>query len=189
MQQQLIVPKWLLVATTLLIALQVLPTQGQQDFTTAQIPNPFRVGVFYPPRSEVEVCRPIRDYIDRNSARFTNELVTNTNADITFSTSDSRIMSSRMQSRLNSLATLYKQETGRRMTVLRAWTQFPNAQISDSTSLHYEGECLQNYTAIHVMQPYIEYCAMVCTFKAGLICSTIACCIQLKHCKWCTCNS
>ena len=132
--------KWLLVAATLMIALQVLPTQGQQQFTTAQIPNPFRVGNFYPPRPEVEVCRPIRDYIDRNSARFTNELVTNTNADIMFSTSDSRIMSSRMQSRLNSLATLYRQQTGRRMTVLRAWTQFPNFQVNNDTSLHYEGK-------------------------------------------------
>ena len=141
MLQQLIVPRWLLVATTLLIALQGLPTQGQQDFTTAQIPNPFGVGDFYPPRPEVEVCRPIRDYIDRNSARFTNELVTNTNADIVFSTSDSRIMSSRMQSRLNSLASLYRQQTGRRMTVLRAWTQFYNRQVNDNTSLHYEGKC------------------------------------------------
>ena len=125
----------------LFVALAVVSVvQGQQDFTRAQVPDPFEVGDFYPPRPEVEVCRPIRDYIDRNSARFTNELVTNTNADIVFSTSDSRIMSSRMQSRLNSLASLYRQETGRRMTVLRAWTQFPDTQISDSKSLHYEGE-------------------------------------------------
>ena len=136
------VSKFVLVAATLVIALHVFPTQGQQDFTTAQIPNPFRVGNFYPPRPEVEVCRPIRDYIDRNSARFNNELVTNSNPDITFSTSDSRIMSSRMQSRLNSLASLYRQQTGRRMTVRRAWTQFPNSQVNGNTSLHYEGKCI-----------------------------------------------
>ena len=132
----------------LLLAASVLVSvvQGQQDFTTAEVPNPFRVGDFYPPRPEEEVCRPIRDYIDRNSARFTNELVTNTNADITFSTLDSRIMSSRMQSRLNSLASLYKERTGRRMTVLRAWTQFPSAQINDDKSLHYEGELHTNVT-------------------------------------------
>ena len=128
----------LLCAAMVLVLVSIV--QGQQDFTTAEVPDPFRVGDFYPPRPEVEVCRPIRDYIDRNSARFTNELVTNTNPDIIFSTSDSRIMSSRMQSRLNSLASLYRQQTGRRMTVLRAWTQFPNAQISDDKSLHYEGE-------------------------------------------------
>ena len=145
------VSKWLLVAAAL-IALQVLPTQGQQDFTTAQIPNPFGVGNFYPPRPEAEVCRPIRDYIDRNSARFTNELVTNTNADIIFSTSDSRIMSSRMQSRLNSLASLYRQQTGRRMTVLRAWTQFPNSQVNDGMSLHYEGKWLLHLIAKLVLQ-------------------------------------
>ena len=119
--------------------------QGQRDFSTAEVPDPFRVGDIYPPRPEVEVCRPIRDYIDRNSIRFTNELVTNTNRDITFSTSDSRIMSSRMQSRLNSLATLYRQQTGRRMTVLRAWRQFPDPQITDNMSLHYEGEWQVRY--------------------------------------------
>ena len=134
----------LLLAASALVSV----VQGQQDFTTAEVPNPFRVGDFYPPRPEVEVCRPIRDYIDRNSARFTNELVTNTNADITFSTSDSRIMSSRMQSRLNSLASLYRQQTGRRMTVLRAWSQFPDAQINDDKSLHYEGELHVNIATV-----------------------------------------
>ena len=129
-----------LLCAAFLVLASVTVVQGQQDFTTAQVPNPFRVGDFYPPRPEAEVCRPIRDYIDRNSARFNNELVTNTNPDITFSMSDSRIMSSRMQSRLNSLASLYGQQTGRRMTVQRAWTQFPNAEISDDKSLHYEGE-------------------------------------------------
>ena len=113
--------------------------QGQQDFTTAQVPNPFRVGDFYPPRSEVEVCRPIRDYIDRNSARFNNELVTNSNPDIIFNTANSRIMSSRMQSRLNNLASAYRRETGRQMTVLRAWLPFPSG-LNNNVSLHYEGE-------------------------------------------------
>ena len=136
MNQKQVIPLQLLFVAVSLVSL----VRGQQDFTTAEVPDPFRVNDFYPPRPEVEVCRPIRDYIDRNSARFTNELVTNTNADITFSTADSRIMSSRMQSRLNSLATLYRQQTGRRMTVLRAWTQFPDSQVSDDKSLHYEGK-------------------------------------------------
>ena len=127
-------------APAVLLALLALSVKGQQDFTTAEVPNPFRVGVFYPPRLEVEVCRPIRDYIDRNSARFTNELVTNTNNDIVFNTADSRIMTSRMQSRLNALAATYRANTGRRMTVLRAWTQFPSSQINNVMSLHYEGK-------------------------------------------------
>ena len=151
----------LLCAALALVLVSIV--QAQQDFTTAEVPNPFQVGDFYPPRPEVEVCRPIRDYIDRNSARFTNELVTNTNPDITFSTSDSRIMSSRMQSRLNSLASLYGQQTGRRMNVLRAWTQFPNAQISDDKSLHYEGEhgvqcCCCSTNALHDSQ---SVCALI----------------------------
>ena len=128
----------LLVAVTIVVMLS-FGAQGQQDLTAAQVPNPFRVGDFYPPQSEVEVCRPIRDYIDRNSARFTNELVTNSNPDIIFNTANSRIMSSRMQSRLNSLASAYRTDTGKRMTVLRAWTQFPNSQLN-TMSLHYEGK-------------------------------------------------
>ena len=138
---QLLVAELLVAVTSMAVLIVQLPSvQGQQDFTTAQVPDPFQVGDFYPPRPEVDVCRPIRDYIDRNSARFTNELVTNTNPDISFSTADSRIMSSRMQSRLNSLSTLYRQQTGRRMTILRSWTQFPSSQINNRMSLHYEGK-------------------------------------------------
>ena len=128
------------VVQLLFVAVVLLSSvRSQQDFSTAQVPDPFRVDDFYPPRPEVDVCRPIRDYIDRNSVRFTNELVTNTNPDIIFSTADSRIMSSRMQSRLNRLATLYQEATGRRMTVLRAWVPFPSG-LSDDMSLHYEGK-------------------------------------------------
>ena len=128
------------VVQLLFVAVVLLSSvRGQQDFSTAQVPDPFRVGDFYPPRPEVDVCRPIRDYIDRNSVRFTNELVTNTNPNIVFSTADSRIMSSRMQSRLNRLATLYQEATRRRMTVLRAWVPFPSG-LSDDMSLHYEGK-------------------------------------------------
>ncbi len=118
---------------------------AQQDFSEAPIPNPFRNGNFYPPRSEVDVCRPIQNYISRGSARFNAQLVTNTNANINFATSDSRIMSSRLQSRLNSLVRLYNFNTnGQRnsnptLTVLKAWTPFPDNQV-DALSLHYEGE-------------------------------------------------
>ena len=130
----------LIVALTATVVM-LPPVKGQQDFTTAQVPDPFTVGDYYPPRLEVDVCRPIRDYIDRNSARFTNELVTNTNSRITFSTSDSRIMTSRMQSRLNTLADSYFAATSTRMTVRRAWTQFPNSQLNNM-SLHYEGKTI-----------------------------------------------
>jgi len=118
---------------------------SQQDFTTLQVPD-FDVGVFYPGRSssareaEVETCRAITDRIKRNSARFNNELVTNFNSEITFNTDDSRVMTSRMQSRLDALASAYFAETGRRMTILKAWTPFPDLDLSmNNESLHYEG--------------------------------------------------
>ncbi len=122
----------------LLAAVTLQCCLAQQDFSTAPIPNPFEIGNMYPPRSETDVCRPIQDYIDRGSARFNSQLVTNTNSDITFATSDSRIMSSRLQSRLNTLATTF---TSRRITVLRAWTPFRDGALDD-LSLHYEGERL-----------------------------------------------
>lgn len=137
---------------SLLIALGVLQfpplASCQQDFTTLQVPT-FVIGVFYPGRSsiateaEVETCRAITDRIDRNTARFNNELVTNPNNGITFATSDSRVMSSRMQSRLDRLADAYYAASGRRMTVLKAWTPFPDSDLSmESESLHYEGKAL-----------------------------------------------
>lgn len=136
----------LLLATAgvgLLLLLQV--ASGQQDFTRAQIPA-FRVGIFYPARSnnvreaEIMTCRAITDRITRNSARFNNELVTNTNRGIYFRSADTRIMTSRMQSRLDDLASAYYRTYRRRMTVTKAWTPFPDSQLrGDENSLHYEG--------------------------------------------------
>ena len=118
----------------------------QLDFSRGQVPT-FRVGVFYPGRStnpivaEVETCRAITDRIERNSARFNAELVTNTNNAITYTTANSRIMSSRMQSRLDDLARTYANRFGnRRLTVLKAWTPYPDPQlVNEPESLHYEG--------------------------------------------------
>ena len=117
----------------------------QQQFTRGQIPRTFDVGTYYPSRSglnaiqtENAVCRPIVDQMDRGSARFRAELVTNTNGKITFDTADSRIMSSRMQSRLDTLANLY---TAGRMTIKKAWSQYPDSQLPGiNSSLHFEGK-------------------------------------------------
>ena len=114
--------------------------RAQQDFTVEPVPNPFTLGDRYPDREEEEVCRAIRDYIDRNSVRFTTELVTNVDSQIDFGTADARIMTSRMQTRVNRLATLY----GQRFTVLKAWTEFPDPDLTNERSLHYEGECADN---------------------------------------------
>ena len=137
----------------LLAILHVL--KCQQDFTQAQIPT-FSVGIFFPTRSlnaeqtEQAVCRAIVDHIDRDTPRFRSELVSNTNSRITFQTADSRLMSSRMQSRLDMLEGLFRSATknSRRMTIQKAWTPFPDSQLTSDTSLHYEGNCnklLHNY--------------------------------------------
>lgn len=133
----------LLAASAVLLLIPV--ANSQQDFSTGQVPS-FSVGVFYPGQSnnpiqaEVETCRAITDRIDRNSARFNAELVTNTNGGINFATSDSRIMSSRMQSRLDDLAQAYLSRFNRRMTVLKAWTPYPDQELgNEPESLHYEG--------------------------------------------------
>ena len=107
-------------------------TTSNFDYSGQPIPNPFRLGDSYPDREEMDVCRPIFDHIDRNSVRFRNELVLD-NSSMTF---DERWMTSRMYSRLNRLRQLY---TGG-FTVLKAWTQYPDSEVHDPTSLHYEGE-------------------------------------------------
>ena len=128
----------------LLAILHVL--KCQQDFSQAQIPT-FRVGTFFPTRSslnaeqtEQAVCRAIVDHIDRDSARFRSELVSNTNRRINFQTADSRLMSSRMQSRLDTLQGSYRSATRNRMTILKAWSPFPDSELTSDTSLHYEGK-------------------------------------------------
>ena len=126
-------------------SMTVLQLSSCQQFTQRRIPSTFRVGTYFPTRSglnalqtEEAVCRPIVDQIDRNSARFRTELVTNTNRKISFATADSRIMSSRMQSRLDRLADLY---TSGRMTIRKAWSQYPDSELRGiHTSLHFEGK-------------------------------------------------
>lgn len=106
------------------------------DYSEQPIPYPFRLHDRYPNREETDVCRPIFDHIQRNSARFTNELVLSTNPHIAFASVDARRMTSRMQTRLDRLSQLYIGD----FTVLKAWTQYPDREVKDSASLHYEGE-------------------------------------------------
>ena len=133
-------------AWMLLCILLVEIASAQQNFQIPRIPSPFRVGNRYPPRPETDVCRPIEDHIDRGSARFQSQLVLNNNPDITFSTTDSRYMSSRLQSNLNNLATRYRGRYGSsaRMTVLKSWTPYPDSDpsVAGDGSLHYEGEAV-----------------------------------------------
>lgn len=123
-------------AVLIMVQATVVVAQSNFDYSQQPIPSPFRLGNRYPNRPETDVCRPIFDHILRNSDRFTNELVLNTNPQIAFETANSRRMTSRMQTRLDRLRQLYRGD----FTVLKAWTQYPDPEVVDSTSLHYEGE-------------------------------------------------
>ena len=119
-------------------AVSVLPATIAQFVFDNTIPDPFKLGNSYPDRKEADVCRPIFYHIERDSARFKNELVKNVNPNILFSTNDAHLMSSRMQMRLDRLRQLYTGD----FTVLKAWTQYPDSEVQDSGSLHYEGTIL-----------------------------------------------
>ena len=66
--------------------------------------------------------------------------MTNTNPGLIFQTADARVMTSRVQARLNALAASYYRQFAASITVLRAWSEFSvNDSIGDPNSLHYEG--------------------------------------------------
>jgi hypothetical protein len=132
---------WLLFAVAAAAATLLPATlaQSQFDYSQQPIPIPFLQGHRYPDRPETDVCRPIFDYILPGSARFTSELVLNTNPNIQFATPDSRRMTSRMQTRLDRLREIY--DGG--FTVLKTWTQFPDSEVEDALSLHYEGRTVR----------------------------------------------
>ena len=107
--------------------------------TRGTVPDEFTLNQRYPDRGEVDVCRPIRLRIARNSRRFHEDLVVNTNTDIDFTNGDAQRMTSRMQTRLNSLASLFYDNFGVRITVIKAWTEYGDVEVQDPHSLHYEG--------------------------------------------------
>lgn len=101
----------------------------------------FEVGSFHPPAGEREVCRPIRSQIHRDSPRYIDELVMSTNPLVDFQFLDSRIMSSRLKLCLDRLANSYYESTWQRISVIKAWTVYPDPELlGDDNSLHYEGE-------------------------------------------------
>lgn len=159
-------------AAFLLLACSCISAQDF-DFTLGQIPDPFEVGDFFPVTvegqdalaTEREVCRPIRDYIRRGSARFNSELLTYTTSRIDFADADSQIMTSRMQTRLETLVQLYRNEYGRRQrfTVLRAYAEFPDPDIANPLSLHYEGELCIPALALP-KYPHPNYLGIICMY-------------------------
>ena len=105
------------------------------------IPDVFSQGTRYPDRNETDECRPIRLRVVRSSRLYTSQLVTNVNPMIIFHSADARIMTRRMQARLNALAASYHRHYHAMITVRRAWSEYSaNDTIGDPTSLHYEGK-------------------------------------------------
>ncbi len=129
----------------LTLKLQLTACSTNEDnifqYIRSPVPDQFTLGQHYPSRNETEECRPIRVRIERHSKLFRTNLVVNSNsADIDFASSDARIMSNRLQTRLNELALWYTNTYGGRITVLRAWTEYSDDDgLDDPFSLHYEG--------------------------------------------------
>ena len=112
----------------------------QYLYSRGEVPTSFALNQSYPNRSEADVCRPIRLRIDRDSPRFSSELVVAGTLDATFASADARVMTSRMHSRLSKLVSLYSSLTRSRLGVLKVWTPYTDREVTDPLSLHYEGK-------------------------------------------------
>ena len=108
------------------------------QYSKGPIPDNFRVGESYPDRTEDQSCRPIQIHIERGSRRY-NDLVTYTKDNVWFPTDNSRKMSLRLHSHLSDLADAYYKQYGVKLAVEKAWTEYPDDEVPD-TSLHYEGK-------------------------------------------------
>ncbi len=115
-------------------------SNDSENFTFLTDPPPwvFRLGQSYPNREETVQCRPVRLRITRNSRLYITDLVSNDNPNILFQSADARLMTTRMQSKLNSLADTFTSEYNTKLRVLQAWSEYSNND-SDPQSLHYEG--------------------------------------------------
>ena len=122
------------------LGILVALSSNRTDFTFLTDPPPwvFRLGQSYPNREETVQCRPVRLRITRNSRLYITDLVSNDNPNILFQSADARLMTTRMQSKLNSLADTFTSEYNTKLRVLQAWSEYSNND-SDPQSLHYEG--------------------------------------------------
>lgn len=124
-------------------SLTLIACTAQSDdyqFTNGPVPNPFQLHQRYPDRNESVQCRPIRLRIERNSRRFRTDLVTNEHSGMNFSNADARIMSGRLQRRLNQLAYAFYIHYHVWITVTKAWTEYGDPDVDDPNSLHFEGK-------------------------------------------------
>ncbi len=111
-------------------------------YTRGPVPDTFSQGQRYPDRDEDVECQPIRLRAERDSKTF-HELVTFTgNDNVHFKSSDSRIMSLRLHSKVTKLVSLYYQQYQVKLYVLKAWTEYVDPGVRDR-SLHYEGKDIE----------------------------------------------
>ena len=104
-------------------------------------PNELSLNERFPDKDETEVCGRIRDVIERDSGRFRQTLIRNSNDQVDYIDDDARLMTSRAKSRLDALASLVNNEWfNDKVRVIRAWTD--QVVASDPGSLHYEGMLL-----------------------------------------------
>ena len=137
------------IAATLMTLALLLPDKHANAliFDKGTFPSSLTVGMKYPNLPETTVCRRLQSYIHRGSDRYRTELVTNSDLTINFANSDARLMSSRMQSKLGLLRKMF---TGN-FTVTKAWTQFPDPELSDPGSLHYDGRYMPHAGHFHAV--------------------------------------
>ena len=123
---------------------QLIFAHSQSVYQQEPVPNPFTQGTRYPDRDEDVECRPIKLRVRRNSVRFHATITQNRNTQIRFETSDSSLMTSRLKSRLDILASWYYTNYGTQLRVSMSYIDGNDPGADDSsirnTSLHYEGE-------------------------------------------------
>nr|ABX90059.1 hedgling [Amphimedon queenslandica] len=116
------------------------------NYGKGPLPSKFTKGKQWPAHGEQLECRPIQLHIARGSKRYKDLVVYSSQATyLHFASSDCRIMSSRLYTRLSSLAEAYYWRYHIKILVLKAWTPYPDYSL-DNTSLHYEGRSVR----IHV---------------------------------------
>ena len=113
--------------------------EPQQIFHQDPVPDPFVLGDRYPKRTEFDECRPIQLQLKRTSSKFSTTITQNTNPDLNFVTADASLMTSRLKSRLDILASLYHDKFGGKLNVLLSYADADNPQVTTNDSLHFEG--------------------------------------------------
>ena len=145
-----------IIAASLVAVALLLPSDRLAialDFNKGTCPSTFTVGMSYPNLPETTVCRQLQTYISRDSDRFRIEMVTNVDTTINFANSDARIMCSRMQSKLGQLRKAF---TGS-FTVLKAWAEYPDPNITEPGSLHYDGKRFHSLSLLFLSYLSAEY--------------------------------